>query len=139
MNAACQLCEENIASDIWNISTDNFTDDSIYTTIKEMAPKYDDVQILCNTFGEWTDCTDVLFPIYTEEGLCYVFNSKNVNDIVKCQWVYSSRTGARSEILVGIHSTIEMFMGGSLFKKFLSGVNSDFCQNSLLIRTSLAL
>lgn len=81
MSAACEICEEQIAADIWDLYPDNFTDNSILTTIKEMAPKFHDV-VLCKIFDEWTDCEDVLFPIYTDVGLCYTFNALHVNDIV---------------------------------------------------------
>lgn len=81
MKVASQICDNMIGSKIRSFYSDNFTDDSFTATILQMAPTYDDTMVLCKIFNRWSDCRDLLFPIYTSEGLCYTFNSMNFDDI----------------------------------------------------------
>lgn len=81
MNVASQICDDMSGAEIRSFYFDNFTDDSFPATILKMAPAYDDTMVLCKIFNKWSDCRDLLFPIYTGEGLCYTFNSMNFDDI----------------------------------------------------------
>ncbi|XP_055321191.1 pickpocket protein 28-like, partial [Sitodiplosis mosellana] len=77
-----QLCNDRIARDVFDLFNENYTDSSIQSIISELAPKFDDTFVRCKQFDRWTACDQLLFPIITEEGLCYVFNGFNINDIV---------------------------------------------------------
>lgn len=61
---------------------DNFTDDTIYDVIQEMAP------ILTETIlaFKWKDLvefgrSEFIVPILTESGLCFTFNALNSHEI----------------------------------------------------------
>lgn len=81
MKVASQICDNVVGAAIRSFYLDDFTDESFVATILHMAPTYDDTMVLCKMFDRWSNCRDLLFPIYTGEGLCYTFNSINFDDI----------------------------------------------------------
>lgn len=81
MKIASQMCEERFSRDIYQMFTDNFTDSKILATINNLAPKFDDTMEFCRFSEDESGCRKYLFPIITEEGLCYVFNALNINEV----------------------------------------------------------
>lgn len=81
MKVASQICDDMFGAEIRSFYYDNFTDDSFVETILQMAPTYGDTMVLCKLFNRWSNCRNLLFPIYTGEGLCYTFNIMNSDDI----------------------------------------------------------
>lgn len=77
-----QICDDRIAFDIFDLSADNFADPSILSHITNLAPKFTDTMVLCKLLDRWTNCDQFLFPMITEEGLCYSFNMLNMNELV---------------------------------------------------------
>lgn len=51
--------------------------ESIYKTLKDLAPDMD----LIIPSVRFNGIATLAWPIYTEEGLCYIFNSLNSNEI----------------------------------------------------------
>lgn len=82
MQVATQTCDEWFGSEMRKHFDDNFTDNSILSTIAQMAPTFDDTMVFCKLFNQHSDCSGIVFPIYTVEGLCFTFNSMNINDIL---------------------------------------------------------
>lgn len=58
----------------------NFTDDSVYDTIQEIAPDLNDVVAWC-IWKEEDLCIFSLSSVITAEGLCFAFNALNSNEI----------------------------------------------------------
>lgn len=83
MKVACQICEETMASSIAQMFSDEYADDSILSIIKGMAPEK--VFSFCKLFGTFTDCEKIFFPIFTEAGLCYTFNTLNMQEMATNQ------------------------------------------------------
>lgn len=79
---ATQTCDEWFGSEIRKHFDDNFTDGSILSTIAQMAPSMEDAMVYCKLFNWVSNCSEIVFPIYTTEGLCFTFNSMNINDIL---------------------------------------------------------
>lgn len=82
MRAAIQTCSDMFGVEMRNHFNDNFTDNSILSTIAQMAPTLFDTAAMCQLFQQISNCQEILFPIYTEEGLCFTFNSLNINNIL---------------------------------------------------------
>lgn len=78
MKVACHFCEEKIVSSIIQMFSDEYAADSILSIIKDMAPEQHKTILFCKLFGTWTNCENIFFPIITEAGLCYTFNSLNM-------------------------------------------------------------
>lgn len=87
MRAACQLCDESFNSEIRRFFPENFTDNSILSTIAEMAPTLNDTFINCEYRKRFPKCSKLLFRVYTEAGLCYTYNSLRLNDILTDEYV----------------------------------------------------
>lgn len=82
MKVASQLCDEKISKDILNLFADKFMNESILDTIKSMAPQFDETVVACKFADRWVECDKLLFPIFTEDGLCFTFNALNMHDIL---------------------------------------------------------
>lgn len=74
MEAVCLIC------DIATRKRSNFTDDSIYNIIQEIAPDISDVVSWC-TWRQEDFCLFSLSSIITAEGVCFAFNNLNSHEI----------------------------------------------------------
>lgn len=83
MRVACQICDPTLSLEMRAHYIDNFTDgDAFNEIVQHLAPTFDDTMVLCKFFHRWSNCRDLLFPILTEEGLCFTFNSMRTFDIL---------------------------------------------------------
>lgn len=82
MKVASQLCEELTSRDIFSLFSDNYTDTTIRSTINRLAPTFNDTLEYCEFSDDKTGCSKFFYPIITEDGLCYTFNSWNENDMI---------------------------------------------------------
>lgn len=83
MNVASQICDNILGAEIRRRFLDNFTDiDSFTGIIQTMSPSFEDTAVLCKLFNRWSNCRDMLFPIFSEEGLCFTFNFMRFSDIL---------------------------------------------------------
>lgn len=89
MKVAYQICDFEIGSKVKSFAamSDEFTDNQILFRMSKMAPNFADTMFLCKIFNTWSNCKNFLSPVYTESGLCYTFNSMNLNDILTNEWV----------------------------------------------------
>lgn len=85
MNVASKLCEEDIVKDIIDYLPDEYLDEQTLTTIKDIAPEFNETFVGCQLFGNEKDCDKLFYPIITERGLWYTFNSLNLREIVTNQ------------------------------------------------------
>ncbi|XP_075167591.1 pickpocket protein 28-like [Haematobia irritans] len=50
-------------------------------TLNKMLPDFDRYFYICMWFGNETTCGDLFTRVYTDEGICYAFNSLRANDM----------------------------------------------------------
>lgn len=82
MKVATQICENRISMQVSQMFPDELADDSILSTIEEMAPELDDTIVQCKVFDSDRNCAEIFFPIVTETGICYSFNLLNIKDLL---------------------------------------------------------
>lgn len=60
---------------------DPFINETMYQTLAEMAPTMNDSFNQCWWQSKMENCSSLIGPVMTEEGLCYSFNALNSHDI----------------------------------------------------------
>lgn len=67
---------------------DNFTDETIYDTIQDIAPKIRQSVDRCHWQYRFKNCSELFVPVFTEDGLCFTFNALNSNEIYTDEYVF---------------------------------------------------
>lgn len=80
MKSVSQVCEVESSGDIFAALNDSYLDGSIFETIYNLTPSIKDTVNVCRFMNNAKNCD--LFPIITEDGVCYNFNGMNKNDVV---------------------------------------------------------
>lgn len=58
-----------------------FSNNSIYETIKEIAPSIRRIFYLCRWKGTFRRCSTMFTPIFTQDGYCFAFNALNSHEM----------------------------------------------------------
>lgn len=58
-----------------------YTNESIYDIIKEISPDVESIFLGCFPKRDKVPCLEAVAPVYTEEGLCFAFNTLNSYEI----------------------------------------------------------
>lgn len=87
MKIFSQICDEIVAKDILEFFSDNYLNESILTTIYNVAPQFSDMFIYCKMFGSWSNCSKFFYPTMTEDGLCFTFNGLSMKEIYTDEYV----------------------------------------------------
>lgn len=69
---------------------DEYLDDEMWNIANDIAPAFNETFINCKLFNKRIDCDKIFFPQMTERGLCYTFNTLNVQDMYTTQLVFLS-------------------------------------------------
>lgn len=78
MDALVHICDFEFPESVH--FPDKFVNESIYTTLREMGPLFNNTLYSCYWKNEGDDCSDLFAPILTGEGLCFAFNALNSKD-----------------------------------------------------------
>lgn len=81
MKLASQYCSDGIFPSVTKNFSDEYLDINSWATIMEIAPEFNETFIACKLFGKWIDCYNLFVPRTTERGLCYSFNTLNVDEM----------------------------------------------------------
>lgn len=75
MKMVCLICDDLVANDVFDYFPDNYSDNSIINTFNNVMPKLEETMVFCKLFDKWSTCEKLLFPMVTEEGICFTFNA----------------------------------------------------------------
>ncbi|XP_061399071.1 pickpocket protein 28-like [Musca vetustissima] len=76
-----QICQSRIEGILALPETrENYTIDYI-GNLDKMLPGFQKYFFSCNWFGNQVNCKDLLTKVYTDEGICYTFNSLKADDL----------------------------------------------------------
>lgn len=81
MKLASQYCYDSVFPSVTQNFSDEYLDDNTWSTINDIAPEFNETFVFCKLFGKWVDCGDLFVPRTTERGLCYSFNTLNVDEM----------------------------------------------------------
>lgn len=83
MDALTQICDNLPESfDVENRNDlQHFINESIYDVIRDMAPNFEETVQICWWQSKIENCSKFVFPVMTEEGICFTFNSLNSREI----------------------------------------------------------
>lgn len=81
MTVGSQICDERLSSGIIDLLPDDYLNYEVFSTIISLLPDFEETMIYCKFFDAWNVCNESLFPVMTEEGLCYSFNAMNINEL----------------------------------------------------------
>lgn len=69
---------------------DNFTDESIYATIQDMAPNTrESFSPFCGWQRKFSKCSKLFTRVLTDDGLCLTFNALNSHEMYTNEYVFT--------------------------------------------------
>lgn len=77
-----QLCDFKDTRHVIKSFSDLYAARSMFRTMLEMEPDMNETFALCKLFGKRIDCKDIFFPILTDGGFCYAFNTVRMPDFL---------------------------------------------------------
>lgn len=89
MKVACQFCDDEHVRHMVKLFPENYTDSSIYDTLYNILPEYEDMLYLCKFMDRTASCNNYLYPYLTEYGVCFSFNTLRADDIYTNELVSS--------------------------------------------------
>lgn len=81
MKVVAQFCEERPDSNLLKLLPDLYADDSMYETMIDVGPDFNETFILCKMFDRWIDCGEILFRTMSESGFCQSFNTIRLEEL----------------------------------------------------------
>lgn len=82
MGLAVQMCEREPDEKILKLLPNRNFNDSVYQTMSEILPEFNETIVLCNLFDNWTKCVDIVYPTLSEKEICYSFNTISLMEYV---------------------------------------------------------
>lgn len=70
-----QLCDFTAYENISKLFRELYVPEYMYFTMLNVAPQMNDTFAFCKLFDQWVNCEEIFFPVVTDAGFCYSFNT----------------------------------------------------------------
>lgn len=105
-DAVTQVCDAYLSEfNVGNATSDGST---IINTLQELSVRMDETLFQCKWRNDFVNCTDILQPILTEEGICLTFNTLQADELFRAEnmhreydYMQSSSRGSSSSSATG--------------------------------------
>ena len=78
-----QLCEFPCGrKDMSELFTDVYTNNTMYGTMLNVQPEISETFVFCKLFDKWINCNELFFPVLSDAGFCFSFNTVRLSEHV---------------------------------------------------------
>lgn len=82
MKVMNQLCKFEKTRKVFKLFADEYAEKSMFQTMRSIDLDMNDTFAFCKLFDKWIDCDEIFFPVLTDTGICYSFNTMRLPEVL---------------------------------------------------------